>query len=322
MLLGPGECWLDVIVLFAGLGVPERIELAPTISLEQILEANLVANAVKIASEVQLGLPSNPAEPMHPVCGLRYRVLGKRILGSAEASFNSMQIGRPKQAFLRAVALIRGLELLHGGTFVHEVDDAGNRRLQSYQFNAGMLSMHYDAAYFDETHADELRQVFDALRDPYMYGEGNSIGIAIDRLGVAAVRSNQIDTNLDLCIAAEIAFLFGLHGRIENERIAENIRENARVFFGDREFFWDRDKVFEIARDSYKERSDTIHGRRGDVPERHDKLLRVNVGLREVLKASLRAYVERRPTKMAARSAWPARREAIAEDVALGPMFL
>jgi len=319
--LRPSECWLDVTVLFAGLQVPAPIELAPEVSVEQILEANIVANAVKIATEVQLGLPSNPEDPMHPVCGLRYRVRGRRLLGAEESRFNDAQIKGPKLAFTRAVALMRGLELLHGGTFVHELDSVGNRRLYSYQFNSGYLSVHYDAAYFDGAHADEMRRVFAATRDPYLTSEGTSIGVAIDRLGVAAIRSNQVDMNLDLCIAAEIAFLFGLQRRIDNEKIAETIRENARAFFGDGEFFWSRDDVFQIVRDSYKQRSDTVHGRRGTDPQRDAVLTPLNVRLREVLKACLLAYAERRPTKASAKALWPARVKALAQGATLEQIF-
>ena len=67
--------------------------------------------------------------------------------------------------------------------------------------------------------------------------------------------------------------------------------------FGNNEFFWDGNTVFEIVRDSYRERSHTIHGRRGAQTDRYDALLGLNARLREVLKASLRCYVERRPDR-------------------------
>ena len=111
------------------------------------------------------------------------------------------------------------LHLSHGGTSVYLADDAGNRRLFSSQFNAGVLSVHYDAAYFDEQFLNELRHVYATCQDPYLSDVGISIGTAIDRLGVASSRSSQLDSNLDLCIAAEIAYLFCLQDRIANEQI-------------------------------------------------------------------------------------------------------
>jgi hypothetical protein len=322
MPLGPGESWFDVIVLLAGLQVPARIELAPDVALDQILETNLVAQAVRMATEVTLGLPdveTDPPEPLHPVCGLLYRVRGKIVGEGSDTTYNAEQIEAPKRAFLRAIALLRGLELGHGGTFVHEVNDAGRRRLHSSQLNSMVLSVHYEAARFDEGgFAEELRGVFVALQDPYLSGEGVAIGVAIDRLGLAGIRANPVDANLDLCIAAEIAFRFG-HER--NEKIAETIRENARVFFGDGEFLWDRNSVFEIVCDSYRERSHTVHGRRRSSDDKHGVLLGLNARLREVLKASLRAYVERRPTRAIARKAWPARHAAVAAGKSLNPIF-
>ena len=145
--------------------------------------------------------------------------------------------------------------------------------------------------------------------------------MAIDRLGRASVRADGIDANLDLCIAAEIAFLFGVKLRgVENEKIAETVRENARAFFGDGEFFWGHDEAAEILRDSYKERSATVHGRKFGEAERLTHLVVLNARLREVLKAALRVYVERRPAKLTARAAWPARQAALARGEPVGPL--
>jgi hypothetical protein len=210
---------------------------------------------------------------------------------------------------------------MHAGTFVSQTAADGVRRAYSQQFNYGRLSIHYDAAYFDAEDAATMRQLFACLRNAYLEESGSAIGIAIDRLGTAAVRSNLIDANLDLCIAMEIAFLFGVRDT-RNEKLRETIAQNARVFFRDGEFYWGRDLISEIASNSYKQRCDTIHGRRGDDPDRYDTLTPLNVRLREVLKACLRAYVERRPTKAAARRAWMERTAAREAAHPLTPIFV
>jgi hypothetical protein len=77
------------------------------VAVERIFENNLIAQMVKIASEVALRLPSDPGEPMHPVCGLRYRIRGRRLFGDQDGgrfNFNPGQIEGPKRAFLRRVA--------------------------------------------------------------------------------------------------------------------------------------------------------------------------------------------------------------------------
>jgi hypothetical protein len=64
--------------------------------------------------------------------------------------------------------------LTDSGTFVTEVDGDGNRRVYSYQFNYGTLSVDYRAAYFGDEHAAEMRQVFIALRDANLKEEGSA----------------------------------------------------------------------------------------------------------------------------------------------------
>lgn len=316
--LASGECWLDVVALFAGLEIENRIELGANVALEKILDANLIANVARIAKEVILGLPSDENALLHPVYGMRYRVRGKALLGTDEAKFNSEQIAKPQKAFVRAVGLLRGQELVTAGSFVYETGGLGQRRLQSYQFNTATLSVHYEAAYFGDAHADELVRVYRTLLDPYLEGNGTSVAVAIDRLGTAGTRTNEVDRNLDLCIAAEIVFLFGM--KSENEMITENVRENARVFFGDEEFFWDRDTVAQVVYDSYKERSHTVHGRRGN-GGRGDVLIGLNARLREILKAALGIYIERRPAKLLARQTWTTRRASLEAGLPLEPIF-
>lgn len=326
MALDLGECWFDVRVLFAGLTVPTPIDLSPDVRLEPILDWNLVATLAKMASEVVLQLPSDPDVPRNPVCGLNYRVRGKRLIASPpervgeDSRFNDRQIDAPRRAFIRAVSLLRGMELGDAGTFVREVDSAGTPHLRSSQFNYGRLSVHYDAAYFGEEHAVELRALFGNVSDPYLSGDGASIAVAIDRLGAAALRLSPLDVNLDLCIAAEIAFRFGTPNR---RKISATIRKNARCFFGDEELaqWWDRGTIHNILRDSYDQRSDTVHGNKGPDLERNDVLAGLNAQLRVILQASLRAYVERKPTQARAREAWIARRTALARRRPLGPIF-
>jgi hypothetical protein len=211
--------------------------------------------------------------------------------------------------------------MLHGGTFVWETDALGHRRLREYQFNAMTLSVQPDDVYFGKEHANDLRACFANLSDPYLEQDGLSIGVAIDRLGSAYLRPSAVDKNLDLCIAAEIAFLYGVKD-VENERIAEDVREHASLFFGEGEFMWSRDDVRDILRDSYRERSNTVHGRKFDTPERQDVLGTLNARLREVLKATLRVYAARRPPRLLARRTWPERRTALEAGEALGPIFL
>lgn len=318
---GP-ECTLEVTVLYAGLQVPEILSLTPSVRIERILEANIIAESMRNARDVLLGRPYEFNEGDHPVCGLRYRVPGKQIIGAEEGRYNCHQIESVKTAFRRSVALIRGVELVQGGTFV-VLDDpiSGEKRLYSHQLNAGALINHYEAAYFDPSDVEELRVVFNALRLPYMEGEGRSIAVAIDRLGAAGLRPNAVDENLDLCIAAEIAFMFGLQRQTPNDRIAETVRQNAVVFFSDADLIWDRERVREIICKSYRERSKTMHGRGSNHLNRYDDLVGVNAQLREILKKALRQYVEHRPKRSAVRKIWPARHAAFAEGLALGPMF-
>jgi len=319
--LAPNEVWLDVIVLFAGLRVEGQIELAPDVRIEQILEANLVAQAALTAADVILQRQSDADAPAHPVNGMRYRVRGKRLVDGSEYRINHELIEAPKRAFRRAAALLQGSAAVgDGGTFVIATDQAGASRYYSRQFNFGNLSVHYDGPYFGPNNEDELRRVFAFLQDPYLSGEGTQIGVAIDRLGFAPTRANDVDVNLDLCVAAEIAFSFGPK-KIKNEELSQTLRDNAAAFFGDGEFFWDRATVYQILRDSYKERSDTVHGRAGHGAER-DKLGGLNAQLRELMARVLLAYVERRPTKRAAKTTWPDRRQAVKDGTPLPPIFI
>lgn len=328
MVLGHDECWFDVKALFAGLNVPAPQTIADQTRAEQIFENNLVAQVAQTARDVLLGIPTDASVPLRPVCGLTYRVRGTRLFTvpndqQAQVSrSNENAIAAPRIAFRRAIALMYGVELIDAGMFVWEGDNQGNRRLSSYQFNTGTLSVHYDAVHVREDNVEELRRLFGALTHGYMKTEGEPLGVAIDRLGRAGIRWNAIDANLDLCIAAEIAFLFGVRRDIDNERIAETVRQNARAFFGEGEFHWNRDEVAAILRASYRERSDTVHGRRFSDPERLTNLMRLNVQLREVLRATLQAYVVRRPARLVARALWPERQALLERGDALGPIFL
>ncbi|MDB5070691.1 MAG: hypothetical protein JWM87_1802 [Candidatus Eremiobacteraeota bacterium] len=220
------------------------------------------------------------------------------------------------------MALLYRIDLVEAGTFVTEVDNLGNRHAHSYQFNTWSLSVHYEAATVWDGNAEGLRVLYAALTHEYLAtGDGKPLAVAIDRLGRACGRPDGIDTNLDLCIASEIAVLFGVKRNIANGMIAETVRENACAFFGENEFFWSRDEVAEILRNSYKERSATVHGRKFGDAERLSQLAALNARLREVLKAALRAYVERRPAKLVARAAWAACQEALQRCEALGPIF-
>ncbi len=328
MPLAPDECYFDVKALFAGLNVVTPCDLAPHVRVEQILENNLVAQSAQIAKEVLLGIASDADTPLRPVGGLAYRVRGHRLFAVADERLseisrsNAAAIEAPKVAFRRAMILLYGVDLVEAGTFVTEVDHLGNRRIHSYQFNTSSLSVHYDVASVWEENAEELRRLYSALTDDYLAkGDGKPLAVAIDRLGRASIRADSIDANLDLCIAAEITFLFGVKRGLKNENIAETVRENARGFFGDGEFFWDREKVSAILGDSYRERSDTVHGRKFNDVERLTRLMGLNATLREVLKAALRAHVERQPTKLAARATWIARKAALERGDALVPIF-
>lgn len=322
------ECFFDVKVLFAGLNVVTPCAVAENVNVERILENNLIAQVAQTAKEVILQIPSNDAEPLRPVAGLNYRVRGHRLFAVPDdrlrevSQANSDAIAAPKEAFRRAIILLYGVELIDGGTFATEVDSLGNRRVHSYQFNISSLSVHYDAAYVWDENADEVRRLYELASNDYLtVGDGRSLAVAIDRLGQASIRGSSIDANLDLCIAAEITFLFGVKRNIDNEQIASSVRENARAFFGDGEFFWDSEQVAKIIRESYKERSDTVHGRKFDDAARMEHLMTLNVRLREVLKAALRAYVERRPAKLTARATWPERQKSIADGEPLQPIF-
>lgn len=327
--LSPNECYFDVKALFAGLTVVAPCALADDVRAEQILENNLVAQSAQIAKEVLLGMPSDADAPVRPVGGIAYRVRGHRLFAvpddrlSEVSRSNDAAIAGPKDAFRRAMVLLYAVDLVEAGTFVTEVDNLDNRRVHSYQFNTSTLSVHYEAACVWDGNADELQRMYAALTHDYLAtGDGKPLVVAIDRLGRGSFRADAIDANLDLCIAAEIAFLFGVKLRgVENEMIAETVRENARAFFGDGEFFWGRDEVAEILRDSYRERSATVHGRKFGDAQRLADLTGYNVRLREVLKAALRTYVERRPARLAARAAWPARRAALERGEPLPPIF-
>jgi hypothetical protein len=241
----------------------------------------------------------------------------RRVIDAADISYNDELIDAPTRAFVRAVALLRGPELRNGGSFVRIAGDP-EPRIHRYQFNYGALSVHYVQAQFDENDAAELREVFSALCEPYLAGDGASIGMAIDRLGSAAVRSDGLDSNLDLCIAAEIAFTFGARPR--NSEIMSTVRENARIVFGDEEFYWDRDRVRSIVLDSYTERGYTVHGT--GRPDRGNALEGLNAQLRAILQSALRAYIERRPTEDLARRSWSERRAALRAGRLLGPIFV
>jgi hypothetical protein len=296
--------------------------------VEQIFENNLVAQAAETAKDVLLGMKSDPDVPMRPVGGLRYTVRGRSLLGTpddqlaAVSQSNARTISAPKIAFRRAIALMNGVGLIEAGTFVWETDHLGNRRLFSYQFNTGTLSVHYDAAYVWDDNMEEIRRLYASLTDDYLEGDGAPLGVAIDRLGTAGIRADGVDANLDLCIASEITFLFGVRRDIENEEIARSVREHAGAFFGDGEFFWSRDEVVEILRASYSERSNTVHGRRFHDPDRLTALTPLNAQLREVLKTTLRALIERRPARLVARALWPQRVAAVERGEVLRPMFL
>lgn len=321
--LAPTECYFDVKALFAGLVVDGEHDLAPGVWAEKIFENNLVAQVAQTAMDVLLGLRTDPEVPYRPVCGLVYRVRGERLRAAPEdqlqavSARNAATIAAPKIAFRRAIALLYGVELLEGGTFVWETDYLANRRLSSYQFNKWSLSVHYEAAHVYDGNAATIRSLFAHLVHSYFARDGRSIAIAIDRLGAAGTRADPIDTNLDLCIASEIAFLYGVK-RVKNELIAKTVREHARVFFGDGEFFWSRDEVDEILRIAYKERSDTVHGRKANDIDRASRILALNARHREVLKAALRIYAERRPLRLAARAEWPRR---AGTQGPLGPIF-
>lgn len=318
--LQPGEAWFLITVLLAGLIVDQPIVLPGNVRVEEILPSNLIAKGAREAADAIFHVPA-PDEEARPVYGLRFRVRGRHLMTGDDWKFTNEQIEAPKRAFLRAVALMQAQELADAGTFVAQEDADGNAVLRQWQFNYGRLSVHYEAVHLGEWNAVDLASLFTALLEPYFHGTGTGIGVAIDRLGVAEMRASKLDTNLDLCIASEIAFLFGVKD-MKNELIGPTVRENARVFFGDGEFFWDREKVDDIIKSSYKERSNTVHGRKFGDSERLGALIGLNAQLREVLKGALRAYVERRPTKLQARKAWKDRQVALGDGHPLPPIFL
>jgi hypothetical protein len=95
--------------------------------------------------------------------------------------------------------------------------------------------------------------------------------------------------------------------------------ENARIFFGDVEFYWHRDQVRSIVLQSYTERGYTVHGT-GNRPDRGNALRGLNAQLKAVLQPALRAYIERRPTEDMARQSWSERRAALRAGRPLGPI--
>jgi len=328
MPLAANECWFDVKALFAGLDVPEPIDIDSDIRLEQIFPANLIAQAAKMAGQVLLGVPSpdRDLDLSPPVYGLTYRVKGKRLFGTPDdqlksvSDYNAAQIDAPRTAFRRATALIHSVDLVHAGTFVWETDAFSKKRLFSYQFNTGTLSVDYHAAYYGPENSSDLKALFADAMHPYLKEDGAPIGVAIDRMGKASSRESFVDANLDLSIAAEVAFLFGLK-RTKNEEITKTLELHAGLFFGDGEFFWSREQLRDIVARSYKERSNTVHGRKFDDPARHDLMIGLNAQLRETLRHVLRAYVERKPSRRLARQTWKQRIDDFDKEKSLGKIF-
>ncbi len=99
-------------VLFAGLNVVVPGDLALNIRVEQIFENNLVAQIAQTAKKVLLGLKSDLDAPMRPVCGLRYEVQGRSLIGAddydltAHARDNARIISALKLARFRGELLI------------------------------------------------------------------------------------------------------------------------------------------------------------------------------------------------------------------------
>lgn len=321
------ELWFEVIVPFAGLNAPDVIQLDEEVKIERIFKGNIFASALENARDVALQLPwpsnSDPPEKQN-VYGLRYRIRRKNA-NSIEQDRRrdymretSRLVLDVQHAFVRSVILLQTDRLVKAGEFIVEIDPQGQRRMSSSQFSPTALGVHYVSAYFDSSYAQKLKLLFARLMKPYFIKDGLSIAVALDRLGSATSRDNQVDANLDLCIAAEILFQFGMSPA--SSGIAKTIKSRAEVFFGEGEFFLKDADVADVVRKSYEERNTTVHGREGISDERQETLLALNGRLREILKAAILIFVRAQPSLLCARESWKSRMAAKKRGEVLGPI--
>ncbi len=305
------EVELEVLAPLTGIAAPaEGLHIASHVRLEKIFDVNLPGIALSNPLHTPLGIPAESAgSEVLPVFGLRLTTFTPKVFSDpgkdylANRKLLLQRIATIVDAFLRALALRGVARIGTTGQIVRQINWSGTPQAAWHlDFAVAALAGQSIRVTFEPNDQELLERLFVTLTSEYFETrEGRSILSALDRYRSATERSISDDINLDLTIAAEILFGFGMGG--SNEDLALRTRLHASVFFGDDETPYDRDRISEVVGFSYRVRSDTVHGRVLTESKR-EQLDINNRAMFDLIARALWMFVEARPENAKMKQIW------------------